>query len=320
MKRILSLLAIASVISCSNSQQRNNSTDTIDSVAIEKKVNVAESPQIEDTEITLNFSSYHLYTSEGDKYDVSGYQPVSASITIDEEVNKASLKLYDSGENKWYPFNFRIDEIIHPKDGVTIYTVYNNANKRGYIYVSTNRPGGLFVDINNFVFDGDVICCWMQESGSNGYEYRQGTVTIENTPNVESTPNTYTSEPSYSPNLNSGSIHSEEKIYGNYSNYEETDYCVEGVVVYEGNNDYYLVETRKGYTVLERYSGRLYEGDKVRGELNKYNFKYLINRNGNSEVKVYIDDYMLSDDAALEWLGKNKHLKSDDQRAYEANN
>lgn len=317
MKKALLLLALVCFISCTNNQQSNNTTDATDSVGVEEIVSVTESPEVEDTEITLDFSSYHLYTCEEDKYDASGYQPVSAKVTIDEESKKASLKLYDSGENKWYPFNFRIDEKLHLKDGVVTYTVYNNANQKGYIYVSTNRPGGLFVDINNFVFGGDAICCWMQESGSNGAEYRQGTVTIE------STPNTYPSNPSYSPDLSSGSIHSEERItgnYSNYSNYEETDNCVEGVVVYEGAGDYYIVETKKGYTVLERYSGRLDEGDKVRGELNKYNFKYLINRNKSSEVKVFIEDYMLSDSRALEWLGEHEKLKDDDQSAFDANN
>lgn len=317
MKKILLLMAIVCFISCTNNQQNNNTTDATDSVAVEEIVDVTEAPEVEDTEITLDFSSYHLYTSEDDKLDSYGYQPVSAKVTIDEENKKASLKLYDSEEKQWYPFNFRIDEKLHLQEGVITYTVYNNANQKGYIYVSTNRPGGLFVDINNFVFNGDAICCWMQEGGSSGSQYRQETVTIE------STPNTYPSNPSYSPNLSGGSIHPEERItgnYSNYSNYEETDNCVEGIVVYEGDDDYYIVETKKGLTVLERYSGRLDEGDKVRGELNKYNFKYLINRNRSSEVKVYIEDYMLSDDDAVEWLGKNNHLKSDDQRAYDANN
>lgn len=130
------------------------------------------------------------------------------------------------------------------------------------------------------------------------------------------TPNTYSS----AQNLNSSNIHSNERIYGNFYNYKETNDCEEGVVVYEGDDDFFIVETRKGYTVLEVYSGILYEGDKVRGELNKYFFKYLVNRNRNSEVRVYIEDYMLSDDRALEWLGKHDHLKSDDQDAYDANN
>ena len=114
--------------------------------------------------------------------------------------------------------------------------------------------------------------------------------------------------------------YSEKSIYSNYSNYEETDDCEEGVVVYEGDDDYYIVETRKGYTVLETYSGILYEGDNVRGELNEYNFRYIINRDRNSEVKVYIEDYMLSAESALEWLGEHDHLADDDQRAYDANN
>ena len=92
------------------------------------------------------------------------------------------------------------------------------------------------------------------------------------------------------------------------------------MVVYEGDDDYYIVETRRGFTVLEVYSGILYEGNKVKGELNKYGFKYLVNRNRDSEVKVYIEDFMLSDDDALEWLGENDHLDDDDQRAYDANN
>ena len=316
MKKELLLLTGCCLLSCNNLQNNKTTDSGSDSVAVEGKADVAVSPDVdESTEITLNFSSYHLYTSEDDKYDESGYQPVAAKLTIDEKFKKASLNLYDSGEDKWFPFHFRIDDKVSLQEGVIAYTVYNSANQKGYIYVSTNRPDGLFIDINNFVFGGEKVCCWMQEGGSSGNQYRESTTSIQ------STPNTYPSNPSYSPELSGGSIHSEERIYGSYSNYpnyEETNDCVEGVVVYEGDDDYYIVETRKGYTVLERYSGRLYEGDKVRGELNKYNFKYLINRNNNSEVKVYIDDYMLSDDDALEKLGEDNHLKSDDQSAYDA--
>lgn len=149
------------------------------------------------------------------------------------------------------------------------------------------------------------------EDAEDLYTYEEDEIDIPNT------------NPSYNPNLNDVIIPSEERIYGNdynYPNYEETDGCVEGVVVYEGTGDYYIVETRKGYTLLERYSGILNEGDKVRGELNRYNFKYIINRNRNTEVRVYIEDYMLTDKSALEWLGEHDHLKYDDQRAYDAYN
>ena len=51
--------------------------------------------------------------------------------------------------------------------------------------------------------------------------------------------------------------------------------------------------------------------------LNQYLFKYIINRNRNDEVRVYIEDYMLSDKIALQWLGKHKKLKYRDQEAYD---
>ena len=87
-----------------------------------------------------------------------------------------------------------------------------------------------------------------------------------------------------------------------YSNYEETDDCVDGVVVYEGSDDYYIIETRRGLTVCETYSGWLSKGDKVRGELNKYNFKYILNKNRDSEVKIYIEDYMQSEESSIKCL------------------
>ncbi len=142
-------------------------------------------------------------------------------------------------------------------------------------------------------------------------EYENSNVTVT----TSSTPNTYSS-----PNASNGTLHSDERIYGDFYNYEETDDCVEGVVVYEGEDDYFIVETRKGYTIIDRRSGSLSEGHKVRGELNRSGSKYLFNRNRDSEVKVYIEDYALSDDDAIEWMGKNKHLKSKDQAAYNNNN
>lgn len=305
MKKVLLLLSIISLVSCVNSTKKDT-TDTESTPEEEVVANIVDnnpSANAENTEITLDFSSYHLYTCEADKYDASGYQPVSAKVTIDEGSNKASMKLYDSGEDRWYTFNFRLDEKLFLQEGVVTYTAYNNNNQKCYIYVSTNRPGGLFVDINSFVFEGNTYCCWMQEGSSEGSQYR-GSVTSQNTPN------TYPSNPSYSPNLNGGSSSSGERIYySNYPNYEETDDCVEGVVVYEGDDDYYIVETRRGYTILERYSGSLYEGNKVRGELNRYGHKYLINRSRDSEVKVYIEDFALSDDDAVKWMGDNDHLK-----------
>ena len=41
-----------------------------------------------------------------------------------------------------------------------------------------------------------------------------------------------------------------------------------------------------------------------------------INYENDSEVKVYIEDYMLSDDRAIEWMGEHGRLKVEDQRQY----
>jgi hypothetical protein len=46
------------LISCTNSQQNNNTTDATDSVTVvEETVDVTEAPEVEDTEITIDFSS-----------------------------------------------------------------------------------------------------------------------------------------------------------------------------------------------------------------------------------------------------------------------
>ena len=281
MRRVLFLVAIVCMVACNNGKQTSSDvydydsieavTDVVDSIVIPTQITTPAN-----SGISLDFSSYHLYSSEEDKYDEDGFQPVSANVTINEETNMASLKLYDNGNKQWYTFPFRIEEKINMQEGIVVYTVINNVNQVSYIYVSTNRLNGLFIDINHFSFDGTRICCWMQEGGSSGAEYRNNAV--RTTPEeIESIVNDNSPAPAYNPNLSSGNIQSDGRVYGNFSNYKETNDCVEGVVVYEGDDDYYIVETRKGYTILERYSGRLDEGDKVRGELNRYNFKYLFN-------------------------------------------
>lgn len=102
-----------------------------------------------------------------------------------------------------------------------------------------------------------------------------------------------------------------------FNNYEENSNCVNGAVVYEGTGDYYVIETQVGYTIAETYIGWLSEGDKVRGELNRYGFKYLI-KNRSNEVRVYIEDFMLSKESSIKWMGEHHKLKSRDQSDYDA--
>lgn len=101
-------------------------------------------------------------------------------------------------------------------------------------------------------------------------------------------------------------------------NFIETFDCVGGEVVYQGSHDYYVVETAKGFTVCELYYGRLSVGDRLYGELNSYSFKYIFNKSSNSEVKVWIDDFMLSKDSAIKCLGSKGRLNPEDQKAFDS--
>lgn len=312
MKKALLLLALVCLVACNNNSNQNQSNESNSTELFTETVETNEVSTPKKQPVTLDFPSYHLYADDSEKYDASGYIPSKAVITIDEDGGKAVLKLYDGSTGKWDTFSFRIEKKVKRAEDYVTFLVYNNANKKSYIDVKVNDTEGIYIDVKYFVYDGAQIACWMKDNNESDY----GSYTESTT--IESTPNTYSS-----PSVGSGSIHSEERItgsYSNYSNYEETDNCVEGVVVYEGDDDYYIVETRRGYTVLERRSGSLWEGHKVRGELNRYGTKYLINRNRDSEVRVYIEDYALSEDDALEWMGENDHLKDDDQEAYDAIN
>ena len=227
-------------------------------------------------------------------------------------------------------------------DAKVMFQAHQNGYKTGYKHGEYDGSNNYFLyssyDISND-YETEIGILNYEGGYKSGYDagYKKGKETydadlaqsIKNarqvlervTVTTRSTPNTYSS-PEYSstPIISSSTLHSNDDIYSNYPNYEETDDCVGGEVVYEGNDDFYIIETRRGFTILEVYSGILYEGNKVRGELNRYGFKYLINRNRDSEVRVYIEDYMLSDDEALEWLGDHDHLDDDDQRIYDENN
>lgn len=98
--------------------------------------------------------------------------------------------------------------------------------------------------------------------------------------------------------------------------FTETLDCVDGEVVYQGSQDYYVIETAKGFTICELYYGSLSVGDLLYGELNSYNFKYIFNKSSNSDVKVWIDDYMLSKDSAIKYLGSKGRLSPEEQKAF----
>ncbi|WP_237673433.1 hypothetical protein [Vreelandella profundi] len=81
-----------------------------------------------------------------------------------------------------------------------------------------------------------------------------------------------------------------------------------GVVVAEGTPgcDYFVVETSGGYTLLEWYGGviSIWTGDKVFGDLHSYGFQD-IHLEGRGEMRVWLEDYWMSEDDAAEYFYGN---------------
>ena len=64
------------------------------------------------------------------------------------------------------------------------------------------------------------------------------------------------------------------------------------------------------------------KGDDARGNFPIVNGEsgYFINLNRDSEVKLYIEDYMLTQERAVEWMGEHNKLKYSDQSSYDEAN
>ena len=65
--------------------------------------------------------------------------------------------------------------------------------------------------------------------------------------------------------------------------------------------EYMILENNRGYIVAEWMGGNdTDQGDNIGGNLNSYGTKEFYNLSRNSKTKLWIDDYMLSKDRALE--------------------
>lgn len=77
------------------------------------------------------------------------------------------------------------------------------------------------------------------------------------------------------------------------------------VAVGEGNckkNDRVVIVTKMGFTLAEQWSGFFNKDDRVFGDLNSYGFKDV--KVGSTSGRLYIDDFMASEDKAKEWCFK----------------
>jgi hypothetical protein len=87
-----------------------------------------------------------------------------------------------------------------------------------------------------------------------------------------------------------------------FTSFAGTSFAAKGEVVYKKSGcDYFIVETNMGYALLEWYGGNdPDEGDIVVGNFESYGFKDIYNLTANSILRVWVEDYWLSKEEALE--------------------
>ena len=75
-----------------------------------------------------------------------------------------------------------------------------------------------------------------------------------------------------------------------------------GTVAYkQGGCDYFVVETATGFDVLEWYGGfDPDKGDVLVGKFHEYGMKDIYDQTSDSDLQVWVEDYDLSKDDALE--------------------
>jgi len=74
-----------------------------------------------------------------------------------------------------------------------------------------------------------------------------------------------------------------------------------GVVVYKRSGcDYYIVNANRGFALLQWYGGNDPDkGDELAGDFESYGFKTIQNLTRDTETRVWVDDYMLSQSSVV---------------------
>ena len=113
----------------------------------------------------LFFNSYHIYTSDEDKYMDANVQNDSLKICINEMNQEIELYLYNQGVGKWTTFYLKINDEIglgyKSKIG-TLYACSNNVNHNCRVCI-IKTDEGTFIDMHNFFFLGELaLNCWVK--------------------------------------------------------------------------------------------------------------------------------------------------------------
>ena len=109
------------------------------------------------------FKSYHIYTSEEDKYLKDNIQDAESKVSIDEINQTIKLSLYNRESGKWTTFTVKIDykmDLGFKTKVGTLYLCKNNGNQTcGVCIVNTNE--GKFIDLHNFYSGEQTLSCWV---------------------------------------------------------------------------------------------------------------------------------------------------------------
>lgn len=79
-------------------------------------------------------------------------------------------------------------------------------------------------------------------------------------------------------------------------------YGATGAIVYKKSGcDYFIVETNRGFALLEWYGGHDPDtGDTLVGDYESYGFKDIFDTTSDSELRVWVEDYLPSKDSVVE--------------------
>lgn len=110
------------------------------------------------------FKSYHIYTTDEDKYAQANEQNADSKVCIDEVRQEIELSLFNREEGKWMTFplaiNYKVNIEVKTKIGV-LYMCTNNANQTCGVCVVNTEEGAL-IDLHNFYGGEKSLSCWVK--------------------------------------------------------------------------------------------------------------------------------------------------------------
>lgn len=111
-----------------------------------------------------SFKSYHIYTTDEDRYVQANEQNADSKVCIDEVNKEIELSLYNRETGKWMTFplaiSYKVDIAVKTKIG-TLYMCTNNTNQTCGVCI-VNTEEGLLIDLHNFYGGEKSLSCWVK--------------------------------------------------------------------------------------------------------------------------------------------------------------